>query len=422
MEDQPRSLATLAPWVALLAISLLINYIDRGNLSIAAPLLKDELHLSPGQLGTLFSAFFWTYTALQFVMGKFVDRFEAIAVIAAGYLGWSIATVATGFLRGFTMLLLVRLMLGIGESVAVPACSKILALHVPECHRGFTNGVVIAGMKCGPAVGTFGAGLLMAKYGWRPVFIGIGLVSLAWLPAWWKWMPREQAAAQPAVKGVTIAAILRERSFWGASAGHFSANYLLYVMVTWLPFYLVRERHLSMEVMAKFAGMYFLVDAVSAISCGWLSDLFIRRRYTPTFVRKSAMVLGHTTAGIAIASCVTAGPHTYPAWLMAAALGSGMTGSGLYVFAQVLAGPRATGTWTGLQNGFANLAGVIAPALTGFLVNRTGNFLAAFAITAAVSVIGSLGWVLGVRQLEHVDWDTKTRRSPQRLLVMQPKL
>jgi MFS transporter, ACS family, D-galactonate transporter len=402
MAAKPRNLATLAPWVALLAISLLINYIDRGNLSIAAPLLKDELHLNPSQLGILFSAFFWTYTALQFAMGKFVDRFEVNVAIAAGYLGWSLATVTTGFLHGFTILLLMRLMLGIGESVAVPACSKILALHVSEHYRGSVNGVVIAGMKCGPAVGTFGAGLLMAKYGWRSVFIGIGLVSLAWLPAWWKWMPRGQVVTESAVTDVTIAAILRERSFWGASAGHFSANYLLYVMVTWLPFYLVRERHLSMEVMAKLAGMYFLVDAASAISCGWLSDFFIRRRYTPTFVRKAAMALGHTIAGIGIAACVVSGPHTYLGWLITTAVGSGMTGSGLYAFAQTLAGPRATGTWTGLQNGFANLAGVIAPALTGFLVNRTGNFLAAFAITAAVSVAGSLGWVLAVRRLEQL--------------------
>lgn len=409
MPDKPRNLPTLAPWVALLAISLLINYIDRGNLSIAAPLLKDELHLSPWQLGILFSSFFWTYTALQFVMGKSVDRFEVNVVIAAGYLVWSLATVTTGFVRGFIMLLIMRLMLGIGESVAVPACSKILALHVPEHYRGFANGVVIAGMKCGPAVGTFGAGLLMAKYGWRPVFVGIGLVSLAWLPAWWKWMPRGQVVAESAVTAVTIAGIVRERSFWGASAGHFSANYLLYVMVTWLPFYLVRERHLSIEVMAKFAGAYFLVDAVSAISCGWLSDLFIRRRYTPTFVRKSAMALGHTAAGIGIAACVVSGSHTYLAWLMAAAVGSGMTGSGIYAFAQTLAGPRATGTWTGLQNGFANLAGVIAPALTGFLVNRTGNFLAAFAITAAVSMVGSLGWVLAVGRLEPVVWAPKHR-------------
>ena len=81
-----------------------------------------------------------------------------------------------------------RLLLGIGESVAFPSCSKILARHVPEENRGFANGILIAGLKSGPAVGsTFGAGLLMARYGWRPVFIGIGLISLAWLPAKRPW-------------------------------------------------------------------------------------------------------------------------------------------------------------------------------------------------------------------------------------------
>jgi ACS family D-galactonate transporter-like MFS transporter len=190
----------------------LINYIDRGNLSLAAPLLKDELHLTAWQLGILFSAFFWTYTALQFVMGWVVDRFEVNLVIAVGYLVWSLATAATGLVQGFTLLLLMRLMLGIGESVAFPACSKILARHIPEQYRGFANGILIAGMKSGPALGTLGGGLLMEKYGWRPVFIGIGLVSLAWLPAWKKWMPRGQGVAKADVAAVpSVAGLLRQR-------------------------------------------------------------------------------------------------------------------------------------------------------------------------------------------------------------------
>ena len=126
-------------------------------------------------------------------MGWVVDRFEVNQVIAAGFLVWSLATAATGLVRGFTMLLLMRLILGLGESVAFPSCSKILALHVAEPDRGFANGVIIAGMKSGPAVGALGAGLLMERYGWRPVFIGIGLVSLLWLAAWKKWMPRGPA-------------------------------------------------------------------------------------------------------------------------------------------------------------------------------------------------------------------------------------
>jgi len=195
-DDKPRKFGAVTPWFVLLAISLLINYIDRGNLSLAAPLLKNELHLTAWQLGILFSAFFWTYTALQFVMGWVVDRFEVNLVIAVGYLVWSLATATTGLVRGFTMLLTMRLLLGIGESVAFPSCSKILARHVPEENRGFANGILIAGLKSGPAVGTFGAGHLMARYGWRPVFIGIGLISLAWLPAWKKWMPRGPGLVQ----------------------------------------------------------------------------------------------------------------------------------------------------------------------------------------------------------------------------------
>jgi MFS transporter, ACS family, D-galactonate transporter len=396
----------IAPALALLAISLLVNYVDRGNLSIAAPLLKSELHITASQLGVLLSGFFWTYTAMQFVSGWLVDRFKVNLVIAAGYLLWSVATALTGVVTGFTMLLMMRLLLGIGESVAFPCCSKILALHLPEQYRGFANGLMIAGMKCGPAVGTFGAGLLMAKYGWRPVFIGIGFVSLIWLPAWMRWMPRGAGinACLTSNKARTFD-IFRQRSFWGASAGHFSNNYVVYFMVTWLPYYLVRERQLSMATMSEIAGLYYLVDAGFALSAGWLSDWFIRSGYTPTVVRKSAMAIGHTTAAIGLMGCALAGSHSYLFFLLTIAVGSGTAGSGVFAFSQTLAGPRLAGRWTGMQNGMGNFAGVIVPALTGFTVDWTGNFVAALAITAAASLAGGFAWVFGVGRLEQIRWE-----------------
>src|SRR6266705_5376180 len=195
--DDSQSLRAFTPALILLAICILINYVDRGNLSIAAPLLKDELGISASQLGILLAAFFWTYTAMQFVSGWLVDRFDVNLVIGAGYLLWSLATATTGIVQGFTILLTMRLMLGIGESVAFPSCSKILARHLPEHHRGFANAFISFGLKSGPAVGTLGAGLLMARYGWRPVFIGMGLVALLWLPAWVKWMPRGPGVSRP---------------------------------------------------------------------------------------------------------------------------------------------------------------------------------------------------------------------------------
>ena len=144
-------------------------------------------------------------------------------------------------------------------------------------------------------------------------------------------------------------------------------------MVTWLPFYLVRERHLPMQNMVRTASIYYLVDAVSAITTGWVSDFWIRKGYTPTLVRKMVMTIGFATAAIAVAACAVS-PHAYLPWLMAVGIGSGIASSGVFAFTQTLAGAQATGRWTGLQNGFANLAGAVAPALTGFAVDRTGSF------------------------------------------------
>lgn len=407
---ESQGLRAVAPWLALLTILMMINYIDRGNLSIAAPLLKDELRIDAWQLGLLFSAFFWTYTALQFLMGWLVDRFDVNVVIAAGFMLWSLATVTTGLVQGFALLFVMRLILGIGEAVAFPSCSKIFALHLNEEHRGFANGAVQAGLQCGPAIGTFGAGMLMAKFGWRPIFIGIGLISLVWLPAWRRWMPRGKAVSSPSQSDhVSIAAILRQPRFWGACTGHFCGNYALYVMVTWLPFYLVRERHLSLSAMAKTAAVFFLVNAAVSIATGFFSDFLIRRGHSPTIVRKSTMLIGFTTAAIALAACTLAGPHAYLAWLLISGAGSAMGGSATFAFAQTLAGPRAAGRWTGFQNGFANLAGVMGPALTGFTVNRTGNFRTAFLIVSAVFLAGGLAWALLTGPYEQVKWPSESR-------------
>ena len=402
--DHSRALRVFAPALVLLAICALINYVDRGNLSIAAPQLKDELHISVTQLGILLSAFFWTYTAMQFVSGWLVDKFEVNQVMAAGFLVWSLATSATGLVRGFTMLLAMRLMLGVGESVMVPASSKILGLHLPEDQRGFANGVLQGAYSFGPAVGTLGAGLLMARFGWRPVFIGIGLTSLAWVPVWIKWMPRAGVMARSPIAVPGFADILRQRSFWGVCAGHFSVNYLAYFMLTLLPFYLVRERYLSMQSMAKVASAYYAIEGLSAIATGWFSDFLIRRNYTPTLVRKSAMAIGHVVAAIALAGCFMATSHWYLLCLVAVGIGCGTARAGPFAFSQTLAGRYATGKWTGLQNGFVNLSGVVAPALTGFLVDRTGNFLAPLTITAAILVAGGLSWVFVVGRVEQVGW------------------
>jgi MFS family permease len=393
----------------LLALSVFINYIDRGNLSIAAPLLKNELSISASELGILLSAFFWSYTAMLFLCGWFVDRFDASRVLAVGYLIWSLSTAATGLVHGFAMLLLVRLFLGMGESVAFPCYSKILARHLPEHNRGFANGAIIAGMKLGPAAGTLGAGLLMVSYGWRPVFLGIGLVSLAWLPAWIRWMPRHETLTHLAGASPRIIDILRQRPFWATAAGAFCVAYPLYFTITWLPFYLVHERHLSLQDMVKIAALFYTVDAAAALATGCVADFWIRRGLAAGGVRKTAMALGWTTAAMGFLGCTLAGPHSYLAWLMVAAVGMGTGNANFWTFTQTLAGPRAVGRWAGLQNGFGNLAGVIGPVLTGFTVDWTGHFQVAIGITAAVCLVGALIWLFLVGEFREVRWSQAAR-------------
>jgi MFS transporter, ACS family, D-galactonate transporter len=407
------SLRTFAPALVLLAVSFLINYIDRGNISIAGPLIKAEFQLSDTRLGFLFSAFFWTYTGMQFIMGWLVDRFDANRILAVGFVLWSVATATTGLAHGFAILLAMRFILGIGESVALPCGSKILAHHLPEQYRGFASGTLMSALKCGNAVGTLGAGLLMAKYGWRPVFISIGLLSLVWLPAWQKWMPRGAGvhadAPQVDSGGPRFVDILSHRSFWGTSAGHFCCNYLFYFMITWLPSYLVRERHLSLSTMAFVGSAYYSVDAGSAMLFGWVQDVALRRGYTATLVRKSVMVIGFGLAAVSLIVCALASGNSYLPWLLAAGIGCGMTGPGLYTFPQTLAGPGAVGKWYGWQNGVGNLAGVIGPALTGFVVQKTGNFLLPFAITSAICVFGVLDWQFIVGRVEPVIWPSTAK-------------
>jgi MFS transporter, ACS family, D-galactonate transporter len=392
--------------MALLALAALINYIDRGNLSIAASLLKDELNLSASQLGILLSSFFWTYSLFLPVSGWLADRFDAKWVMAVGFFVWSGATAATGGLHTFSALLAARLMLGIGESAAYPCYARTLVRHVPEVGRGFANALIAAGVGCGPALGTFFGGILMARYGWRPFFIILGVVSMAWLIPWFTWIPTCGTAISGAEKrGPGFVELLKQRSMWGTCGGLFGANYVLYFEITWLPYYLVRERHLSMGTMAKIGGVGYLCYSAGAVVFGWISDRWIAAGGTPTLVRKTIAGVGAGSAGLLLLGCALAGPTISVILLLLAFLAGGMCGSNIWAITQTIAGPRMTGRWTGLQNFLGNLAGIIAPAVTGFVVDYTGQFILAFVIMAIVAILAALSYFYVIGPVKEIAWE-----------------
>lgn len=403
--SNPRPSTRLSLVLALLAFSVLINYVDRGNLSIAAPMLKDELKLSPTQLGILFSSFFWTYAAFQIPSGWLVDHYDVNWVIAIGFFVWSTATTVTGLAHTFLAVLVARLVLGMGESVAYPAYSRIIVQHFPIARRGFANSAISAGNACGPAVGTLIGGMLMERLGWRSFFVFLGLASLLWLVPWFRWMPRTQRpSAADARHGPGFKEILRQRSAWGTCLGLFCLNYLLYFQITWLPYYLVRERGFALMSMGEIVGAAYLLTAISALICGWLSDRWIAAGSTPTRVRKAFMVAGAGGSGLLLGACVIASPAMAVVLLLLAGAAFGLATSNLWAITQTLAGPEAAGRWTGVQNVFGSLAGILAPAITGFVVDRTGEFFWAFAILAGVAVVGAVSWVIIVGPVEPVEW------------------
>lgn len=388
----------------LLGLSVFINYIDRANLSVAAPLLKDELSLSASQLGVLLSAFFWTYACMQPLSGWLVDRFEVKWILAIGFVLWSIATACTGALHAFAALLVIRVILGIGESVAYPAYSKIFANHFVESQRGVANSFIGAGQSLGPALGIFFGGTLVERFGWRPFFVVLGLASLLWLPPWFRWMPRTPAGPADMRQGPGLSEIIRHRSSWGTWIGHFCANYFLYFLLTWLPFYLVRERNFSTSAMSKIGGATFLFAAISPPICGWLSDRWISSGATTTRVRKTFMGVGMVCNGLFLIGCSAAPNGLLIVLLLLAGASFGFIGSNLNAITQTLAGPHAVGRWMGTQNFIANLAGAVAAALTGFLVKRTGHFYWPFLITSIVAWVGAVQWVFVVGPVEPVVW------------------
>jgi MFS transporter, ACS family, D-galactonate transporter len=405
--------------LVLLALSVFINYIDRSNLSIAAPLLERELHISATQLGWLLSVFFWTYACMQIPVGWIVDRFDVKWVFTAGFFVWTAATAVTGLLHGFLALILVRIAVGAGESIAYPSYGKIFARCFPEERRGLANSVIGSGAALGPALGTLLGGMMVARFGWRPFFVSLGALGLLWLAPWITAMPSGISGERSHDGWSATKMLLRQRSLWGSCISLFANNYYLYFLVTWLPFYLIRGRGLTMHQMARLGGLVFFMAALSSIAMGKSSDWWILRGGSPTRVRKTFMIVGLTGVGTFLASSALLPPPYFMWTLCAAGFCHGLSTSNIWAATQTLAGPRMVGRWIGIQNFLGNLAGGIGPALTGWLVDITGHYRWPFFVAAGVAWIGASSWVLVVGRLEQVQWEFDA--APKNLEIASPE-
>ncbi len=411
-EGRPaRRLATAV--VPLLALAVFINYVDRGNFATVAPTLKDALRLSNTQIGLLISAFFFVYAPGQLAASWAAHRFGPVRVLAAGLAVWSAATFLTGLAGGFAALLALRVALGVGECVAFPCSSQLLARHLPPERLGGANGLIAVGLALGPAAGALAGGWLLTHWGWRASFFVFGAASLLWL---WPWLRTTggRAAETPPLSSTEAAEpsfgmVLTRPAVWAAGLGQFCGNFAVYFVVSWLPLFLVKHRGFTVPQMAGFVSLVYLIYAASAFFGGRLSDRAIRAGWSAPIVRKAMMGIGMGGIALCLFVCAFADRTTTLAALLVIGLFIGMSTTMTYAIAQTMAGPSAGGKWIGVQNGIANLAGIVGPVLTGLAVDATGTFDAAFLFTAAVAACGLLAWVFLLPRVAPLDWSARPR-------------
>lgn len=399
-----RSAANLI--ILLLGTAVFLNYVDRGAIGIAAPLMTRELGLSPEAYGLVFSAFFWVYAPVQLFAGRLCDRFSVYTLMGAGIFLWAASTLLTGFAGGFASLLVLRIMLGVGESISFPGSTKIIARHVPAESRGMANAIVATGLALGPAAGTLLGGLLLSSWGWRAMFVVFGLVTLLWLLPWRSSVralsPAELSEAGPPVP---IGALIGKWPMWSMAIVHCLGNYCFYFLLAWLPSFLVRARGFSITEMTLLATLGYAVQAACALGYGRFSDWWTRSGRSEAACRRSMMVASQALAALAILALAYAHSALFIAVLLClAGAASASLSLNLYAVAQMFSGPRAAGTWVGFQNALGNASGIFGPILTGFIVQRAG-YESAFVVTAAIAAAGSIWWIFLIPKIEQVTLD-----------------
>ena len=392
--------------VILLGAAVFLNYVDRGSIAVAAPLMKGELGLSATEFGMAVSAFFWIYAPVQLFAGWMCDRFSVYRLMAIGVIVWAASTLLMGFAGGFVSLLVLRVMLGLGESIAFPGSSKIIAQHVPAERRGIANAAVAMGIALGPAVGTLAGGLILANLGWRAIFITFGLATLIWLVPWQRVVNSLPARPEGvAEQTVPVGKLVGRWSLWAMSIGHAAGNYSFYFMLAFLPLYLVQERGFTITEMTFIATLGYAIQAAAALTLGHLSDRWTRSGRSEAAMRRWMLAAGQVIAAACILGIGASHDRISIALLLCiAGIATASLSMNLYAVAQMFAGPRAAGTWIGVQNAFGNVSGIVGPVVSGILIDRFG-YGSAFTLAAGVAFFGGIWWAVGIPRIAQVKVD-----------------
>jgi ACS family D-galactonate transporter-like MFS transporter len=374
--------------VVLLSLGAVINYVDRGNLSLAVPSLMREFGISPAGVGVLLSAFFWTYGILQIPAGYIVDRLDLKRNYGAAFLVWSLSSAAIGLSHSFAQLLTLRIILGIAEAIAVPASLAYIKRSFAPQEQGWPTGIFTSGMILGPAIGSFIGGVLLQHHGWRFLFLSTGLGGCLWLLPWFYLAPSEDGEmadqrVKPRQTAVRWTDLFKLKLTWVIAMGSFFYAYYWYFCLTWLPSYLVMARGFSSFRMGAFTATPFLIMGLVTPLAGRGADFWIATGRPAVLVRRAFICSGFGLGSTVIGVLLTKNSTALLVVLSLSFFGLGLASANFWAFTQTICPSSIIGTAIGFQNMVANLAGACAPILTGWLIGETNSFSLAIIIAGA---------------------------------------
>ncbi len=393
-------------WLAsLLVTAMVFCYAHRGAMGVAAPYMSEDLGFNPAKTGVLLSAFFWVYAFMQMPTGWLADRFGVRRTYGIGFMFWSLTTILTGLTKNLGMLILLRVSVGLGQSIAFPASARATSNWFQERERGMVIGLYLAGVRYGSALIALFGGWFLSRYDWRLFFVVIGAAPLIWLLPWMLFLRKWEEKSEPASKEASekknasfkeSLSLLKNRGVLGIFLGFFAYNYVWNVFQAWLPSYLVSERNFSKQEMGVLSAMPYLAMSVIILISGALSDWLVKRGYDEKKIRKIFIATGMLVGCLIVAAGMVEDKMT-AVWLLTISLsGLGITSPNTWALTQAVSSKGIVGTVSGIQNTGGNIGAILAPLLTGAIAHFTGSFALALGLCGVILVGGIFAYMLMV--------------------------
>lgn len=410
----------------LIFITVIINYLDRSNISIAAISLRKDLGLDTVQIGYIFSAFGVTYALLQIPGGIVADKIRSRILYAFIMVLWSIATLLQGLTNSFVVMLGLRASIGVFEAPSYPINNLVVSRWFPEKERASSIAIYTSGQFLGLAFLTPILVWIQDSFGWRGLFIISGIIGLVWAGIWYIFyrdpkrhktvssseleyiekgggIANEKSKEKQKFEWSDFAQAFKYRKLWGVYIGQFCLGATTIFFLTWFPTYLVEFRGLDFLKSGFLASFPFLAAFVGVLLSGFISDMLIKKGYSAEISRKAPVIFG-----MLLSTCIVGANYTNDTFFIILFLSLAFFGTGFasiaWVFISLMAPKKNMGLVGGVFNFIGGLANIIIPAAIGYLV-KDGNFSPALILVGALALIGFFSYTFVVGKVERIEPD-----------------